>query len=381
VAEMGGARILICTNTCFQWQRNLIISLPTAGMNYQLQIIDKFGLLSAKLHLMFAAYAMRQKKPWESQFVLKASDIVTEIGWEKRTDINNTEKIISYTLIVFSILIRIEMFLMLMVMSSVYWIYLIVLKKDSIVTKRFLFLVGIAITIHLANSMYFKNNEKWAESKSTYNLIMKLADNPSFIEENVSAVFSNSTWTANDFRLFKHFFYDLPNAFEQNKLKTIIKATPNNIFNLSQIKIGLDKVINYKHVLFVLAFLLMYAFFYINKKIALLHCLNLLLISIVFYSMTGNKEIFKERIFFPIYFFFVLFILLFQNNHFNIVKNRLLVIGLNAILLFSFLIILKDSIRLQSSDNSNDREIFYFLGKQNQYILDFNCVFPLSALI
>ncbi|WP_228058459.1 hypothetical protein [Nostoc sp. LEGE 12447] len=35
-----------------------------------LQIIDKFGFNSAKLHLIFAAYAMKQERPWESLFIL-----------------------------------------------------------------------------------------------------------------------------------------------------------------------------------------------------------------------------------------------------------------------------------------------------------------------
>jgi DNA-binding transcriptional regulator YiaG len=48
-----------------------------------LQIIDKFGLETAKLHLIFAAHTMRQEKPWENQFTLKVSDLVKEIGWDK----------------------------------------------------------------------------------------------------------------------------------------------------------------------------------------------------------------------------------------------------------------------------------------------------------
>ena len=39
------------------------------------QIIDKFGFTTAKLHLIFAAHAMTQQKPWESQFNLKVRDL------------------------------------------------------------------------------------------------------------------------------------------------------------------------------------------------------------------------------------------------------------------------------------------------------------------
>jgi DNA-binding XRE family transcriptional regulator len=55
------------------------------------QIIEKFNFITAKLHLLFAAHCIKQEKPWESKFTLKASDIIKEIGWDKRTDIPNHE--------------------------------------------------------------------------------------------------------------------------------------------------------------------------------------------------------------------------------------------------------------------------------------------------
>jgi DNA-binding transcriptional regulator YiaG len=58
-----------------------------------IQIIDKFGLLTAKLHLIFAAHTMRQDKAWESHFTLKGSDIIAELGWDKRTDLNKFQKL------------------------------------------------------------------------------------------------------------------------------------------------------------------------------------------------------------------------------------------------------------------------------------------------
>lgn len=51
------------------------------------QIIEKFNFTTAKLHLLFAAHCIKQERPWESKFTLKASDIVKEIGWDKRTNI------------------------------------------------------------------------------------------------------------------------------------------------------------------------------------------------------------------------------------------------------------------------------------------------------
>jgi len=57
------------------------------------QIIDKFGFTTAKLHLVFAAHAMNQEKPWESQFNLKVSDIIQEFGWDKNHKKSKAEKL------------------------------------------------------------------------------------------------------------------------------------------------------------------------------------------------------------------------------------------------------------------------------------------------
>ncbi|BAY67111.1 hypothetical protein NIES22_72740 (plasmid) [Calothrix brevissima NIES-22] len=58
-----------------------------------LQIIDKFGFNSAKLHLIFAAYAMKQERPWESLFILNASDLIKDMGWDQRTDLAKHKKL------------------------------------------------------------------------------------------------------------------------------------------------------------------------------------------------------------------------------------------------------------------------------------------------
>lgn len=51
------------------------------------QIIDKLGFDTAKLHLIFAAHAFKQERPWESKFSLAASEIIKNLGWDRRTDI------------------------------------------------------------------------------------------------------------------------------------------------------------------------------------------------------------------------------------------------------------------------------------------------------
>ncbi|MGL6342845.1 MAG: helix-turn-helix domain-containing protein [Waterburya sp.] len=57
------------------------------------QIIDKFGFNTVKLHLIFAAHTMKQERPWDSKFSLKASDIIKYLGWDKRTDLPLYQKL------------------------------------------------------------------------------------------------------------------------------------------------------------------------------------------------------------------------------------------------------------------------------------------------
>ncbi|WP_373479209.1 helix-turn-helix domain-containing protein [Geminocystis sp.] len=67
-----------------------IITLP---FSEAIQIIDKFGIDTAKLHLILAVHACRQEKPWDSKFTIKGSDLITALGWHKRTDLTITEKL------------------------------------------------------------------------------------------------------------------------------------------------------------------------------------------------------------------------------------------------------------------------------------------------
>ena len=58
------------------------------------QIIDKFGFNTVLLQLLFAAHAVKCPRPWESQFLLSGTDIIRELGWDKRTDISLATKLL-----------------------------------------------------------------------------------------------------------------------------------------------------------------------------------------------------------------------------------------------------------------------------------------------
>jgi DNA-binding transcriptional regulator YiaG len=57
------------------------------------QIIDKFGFNTVKLHLIFAAHTMNHLEPWKNKFILKGSDVIKELGWDRRNDLATYEKL------------------------------------------------------------------------------------------------------------------------------------------------------------------------------------------------------------------------------------------------------------------------------------------------
>jgi DNA-binding XRE family transcriptional regulator len=57
------------------------------------QIIDKLGFKTAKLQLIFAAHAMDVDEPWRSEFTLKGTDIIRELGWNNRKDKTQAEQL------------------------------------------------------------------------------------------------------------------------------------------------------------------------------------------------------------------------------------------------------------------------------------------------
>lgn len=56
------------------------------------QIINKFGFNTVKLQLIFAARTMAESEPWKSSFTLKATDMVTLLGWDRNHNTSLAEK-------------------------------------------------------------------------------------------------------------------------------------------------------------------------------------------------------------------------------------------------------------------------------------------------
>ncbi len=67
------------------------------------QIIHRFGFNTVKLQFILAAHTMNQINPWQSQFSLKASDIIKDLGWDKRTDISKAQKLLEVAKAAFSL--------------------------------------------------------------------------------------------------------------------------------------------------------------------------------------------------------------------------------------------------------------------------------------
>lgn len=67
-----------------------IITLP---FTEAIQIINIYGIDTAKLHLILAVHACRQDEPWKAMFTLKGTDLIKALGWHKRTDLTLSEKL------------------------------------------------------------------------------------------------------------------------------------------------------------------------------------------------------------------------------------------------------------------------------------------------
>jgi DNA-binding transcriptional regulator YiaG len=77
-----------------------IITLP---FTEAIQIIDKFGIDTAKLHLILAVHACRQEKPWDSKFILKGTDLIQALGWHRNKHSTKTEKLIQISQLAWAI--------------------------------------------------------------------------------------------------------------------------------------------------------------------------------------------------------------------------------------------------------------------------------------
>lgn len=68
-----------------------IITLP---FTEAIQIIDKYGIETAKLHLILAVHACRQDEPWNTMFTLKGTDLIRALGWQKNKHLTKSEKLV-----------------------------------------------------------------------------------------------------------------------------------------------------------------------------------------------------------------------------------------------------------------------------------------------
>lgn len=56
-----------------------------------IQIIDKFGIDTAKLHLIFSIHASQEQRPWESIFHLQGTQLIKDLNQDRRTDLKRSE--------------------------------------------------------------------------------------------------------------------------------------------------------------------------------------------------------------------------------------------------------------------------------------------------
>jgi DNA-binding transcriptional regulator YiaG len=57
------------------------------------EIQDRYGVMAARLHALFATYATKQNRPWEESFYLLGSDLIKFLGLDRRKDMSKSEKL------------------------------------------------------------------------------------------------------------------------------------------------------------------------------------------------------------------------------------------------------------------------------------------------
>jgi hypothetical protein len=66
-----------------------------------LQVIDLMGIDAAKLQLVFASHLFNQHNPFQSNFSLKGTEIIKQIGWDKKHRLTVSEKLAELASIAF----------------------------------------------------------------------------------------------------------------------------------------------------------------------------------------------------------------------------------------------------------------------------------------
>lgn len=57
------------------------------------EVQERYGVMAARLHAIFATYATRQIRPWEESFCLRGSDLIQALGLDRRKDMTKSEKL------------------------------------------------------------------------------------------------------------------------------------------------------------------------------------------------------------------------------------------------------------------------------------------------
>lgn len=59
----------------------------------QQEILDRYGLMAARLHAVFAAYAARQHEPWKEPFNLRGTELIKTLGLHRKNRMNKSQKL------------------------------------------------------------------------------------------------------------------------------------------------------------------------------------------------------------------------------------------------------------------------------------------------
>lgn len=59
----------------------------------QQEILDRYGVMAARLHAVFATYAARQHEPWKEPFNLRGTELIKTLGLHRKNRMNKSQKL------------------------------------------------------------------------------------------------------------------------------------------------------------------------------------------------------------------------------------------------------------------------------------------------
>lgn len=206
---------------------------------------------------------------------------------------------ISIVLITASILIR-QHFFILAVMMNIPILLKYSLSDRKSLAIKLLMVTVLYVLLILSNHWYTSRPGPWAESQRRYKALQYILDNPCMNMYYLRPHLNEINWTENDYLLFKHFHFELPGQLTTDKIYKIHQMIPRDMSDNDELLHDLFQYIPF-HILMGLLLICIYSSLRFGTRQMWLNIGYIVFILVFLKYLSGNKNILKERMLFPIY--------------------------------------------------------------------------------